>query len=263
MRSLAVAPFGNLTGDSTQLYLAQGITDQLITGLTQIGALKVIRLRDETADLAVARERGIDIDAILAGSLQRVGQEVRITAQINSTTTGQAIWARSYTGQLRNILNLQDSVVRAVADTLRVSLSPRDSTRLGAAKRQINPDAYQAYLRGVYFLGKVSGRDFRKAIGYFQQAIDAEPLYPAAYVGPGNCYGELGYYDPRGAGGDLPQVAGGGAQGRLEIDSTSGKAHVCARARFKCSTLLGVRGSGPKLSAAARSPSWASGAGSG
>ena len=194
MRSLAVARFGNLTGDSTQLYLAQGITDQLITGLAQITSLKVIRLRDEMADLELARDRGVDIDVVLGGSLQRVGQEVRITAQINSATTGQAIWARSYTGQLRDILNLQDSVVRAVADTLQVSLSSRDSSRLGEAKRQINPEAYEAYVRGLHFLGKVSAADFRKAIGYFQQAIDAEPFYAAAYVGLANCYSELGYY---------------------------------------------------------------------
>ena len=82
MRSLAVAPFGNLTGDSTQLYLAQGITDQVVTGLAQIGDLKVIRLRNESADLEVARDRGIDIDVVLGGSLQRVGEDVRITAQI-------------------------------------------------------------------------------------------------------------------------------------------------------------------------------------
>ena len=225
IRSLAVAPFGNLTGDSTQLYLAQGITDQLITGLAQIGAIKVIRLRDESADLEMARDHGIDIDAILAGSLQRVGQEVRITAQINSATTGQAIWARSYAGQLRDILNLQDSVVRAVADTLRVSLSSRDSTRLGAAKRQINPEAYEAYVRGVHFLGKVSGTDFRKAIGYFQQAIDAEPFYPDAYVGLANCYGELGYYALGTPDETFPKsrVA---ALKALEMDSTSGRAYA-------------------------------------
>jgi serine/threonine-protein kinase len=224
IRSLAVTPFGNLTGDPTQLYLAQGITDQLITGLAQVGALKVIRLRNEDADLEMARDRGIEIDVILAGSLQRVGQEVRITAQINSATTGLAIWARSYTGELRNILNLQDSVVRAVADTLRVSLSPRDSTRLGAPKRQINPEAYEAYVRGVYFLGKVNGRDFRKAIGFFQQAIDAEPFYPAAYVGLAQCYSELGYYT-LGTPEETFTKAEVAARKALELDSTFGQAY--------------------------------------
>jgi eukaryotic-like serine/threonine-protein kinase len=223
-RSLAIAPFGNLTGDATQVYLAQGITDQLITGLAQITALKVIRLRDERADLELARDRGIDIDAVLGGSLQRVGEEVRITAQINSASTGQAIWARSYTGHFRNILNLQDSVLRAVADTLRVTLSPRNSTRLDGSKRQINPTAYEAYLRGVYFVGKVSGADFRKAIGYFQQAIDAEPLYAAAYVGLSRCYSELGYY-ALGTPEETFPKSRAAALKALEIDSTSGMAY--------------------------------------
>ncbi len=224
IRSLAVAPFVNLTGDSTQLYLTQGITDQVITGLAQIGALKVIRLRDERADLELARDRGIDIDAVLAGSLQRVGQEVRIAAQINSATTGQAIWARSYAGQLLDILNLQDSVVRAVADTLRVSMSSRDSARLGAAKRPINPEAYEAYVRGVYFRGKVSGADFRRAIGYFQQAIDAEPFYAAAYAGLANCYAELGYYTLGTPEETFPKARAAALQA-LEIDSASAVAY--------------------------------------
>jgi eukaryotic-like serine/threonine-protein kinase len=223
-RSLAIAPFGNLTGDASQVYLAQGITDQLITGLAQITALKVIRLRDETADLELARDRGIDIDVVLGGSLQRVGQQVRITAQMNSATTGQAIWARSYTGHLKDILNLQDSVVRAVADTLQISLSSRDSTRLGAAKRQINPEAYEAYVRGLHFLGKVSAADFRRAIGYFQQAIDVDPFYPAAYVGLANCYSELGYYALGTPEETFPksQMA---ARKALEMDSTLGIAY--------------------------------------
>ena len=224
-RSLAIAPFGNLTGDPAQVYLAQGITDQVISGLAQITALKVIRLRDEMADLELARNRGVDIDVVLGGSLQRVGQEVRITAQINSASTGQAIWARSYTGQLRDILNLQDSVVRAVADTLQVSLSARDSTRLGAVKRQINPEAYEAYVRGLHFLGKVSAADFHRAIGYFQQAIDAEPFYAAAYAGLSECYGELGYY-ALGTPQETFTKSRSAALKALEIDSTYGPAYA-------------------------------------
>ncbi len=232
IQSLAVAPFVNLTGDSTQLFLTQGITDQLITGLAQIGALKVIRLRDQTADLELARERGVDIDAVLGGSLQRVGQEVRITAQINSAATGQAIWAGSYTGQLPDILKLQDSVVRAVADTLRVSLSSGDSTRLAAARRQVDPEAYEAYVRGVYFLGKVTGADFRRAIGYFQQAIDVEPFYAAAYVGISDCYSELGYYALGSPEETFPK-AQAAALKALEIDSTSAAAYASlARVQF-------------------------------
>ena len=225
IRSLAVTPFGNLTGDSTQVYLAQGITDQLITGLAQIGALKVIRLRDGGEALDLARQRGVNIDVVLAGSLQRVGGQVRITAEINSATTGQAVWARSYTGRLQDILELQDSVVRAVADTLRVSLSSGDSTRLITTRRQVNPDAYEAYVRGMYFLGKVNQANFQKAIGYFQQAIDAEPFYAAAYAGMAECYAELGYYALGKPQETFPK-ARSAALKALELDSASGQAYA-------------------------------------
>ena len=165
IRSLAVAPLENLTGDSTQTYLAQGVTDQLIANLTQIASLAVIKLpprRGDRAPVDVARERGVDIDAVLAGSFQRAGDEVRITAQITLAGTERAIWARSYTGQLRDMLNLQDSVVRAVADTIRVSLTPRDSSRLSAAKKQIDPAAYEAYVRGASYTAGRTGRTFER-----------------------------------------------------------------------------------------------------
>jgi TolB-like protein len=231
IRSLAVAPFVNLTGDSSQLFLTQGITDQLITGLAQIGNLKVIRLRDQTADLMLAHERGIDIEVVLGGSLQRAGQEVRITARSTPRPPVDHLGS-SYTGQLPDILNLQDSVVRAVADTLRVSLSSRDSTRLSTARRQLDPAAYEAYVRGVYFLEKVTGADFRKAIGYFQQAIDAEPFYAAAYNGISICYSELGYYALGSPEETFPR-AQAAALKALEIDSTSAAAYASlARVQF-------------------------------
>jgi serine/threonine-protein kinase len=197
IRSLAVAPLENLTGDSTQAFLAQGVTDQLIANLTQIASLTVIKLLPRHGDQApadLAREHGISFDAILAGSLQRAGDEVRITAQITNARTSQAIWARSYSGLLRDILILQDSVVRSVADTIQVSLTPRDSSRLSATHKQIHPAAYEDYLRGVASAERVTGADFRKAIGYFREAIDREPSYAMAYAGLANCYSELGYY---------------------------------------------------------------------
>ena len=150
---------------------------------------------------------------MLAGSFQRAGDEVRITAQMTLASTERAIWARSYTGQLRDILNLQDSVVRAVADTIRVSLTPRDSSRLSAAKKQIDPAAYEAYLRGVSSYGRSTGAEFRKAIGFFREAIRLEPTYALAYIGLSSCYTELGYFALEESGGDLPEGALGGRKG--------------------------------------------------
>jgi len=228
IRSLAVAPLENLTGDSTQTYLARGVTDQLIANLAQIASLTVIKLpprRGDRAPADIARERGVDIDAVLAGSFQRAGDEVRITAQITLATTERAIWARSYTGRLRNILNLQDSVVRAVADTIRVSLTPRDSSRLRATKKQVDPAAYEAYLRGVSSYGRSTGAEFRKAIGYFRQAIRLEPTYALAYIGLSSSYTDLGYYALEGPEETFPK-ARSAAEKALELDPALGQAYA-------------------------------------
>ena len=228
IRSLAVAPLENLTGDSAQTYLAQGVTDQLIVNLAQITSLTVIKLpprRGDRAPADIARERGIDIDAVLAGSFQRAGDEVRITAQITLASTERAIWARSYTGQLRNILSLQDSVVRAVADTIRVSLTPGDSSRLSAAKKPIDPAAYEAYLRGVSSYGRATGADFRKAIGFFREAIRLEPTYALAYTGLASSYTELGYFALEDPEATFPK-ARSAAEKALELDPALGQAYA-------------------------------------
>jgi TolB-like protein len=225
IRMLAVSQFVNLTGDSAQIFLAQGITDQLIAGLTQIGSLRVITLHDGAAALDKARGRGIDVDVVLNGSLQRAGQVVRITAQLNSARTGEALWARSFTGELLNILNLQDSVMRAVADTLRVALSSADRSRLNAVKRQIDPQAYEAFVRGDYFLGKVSEANFRKAIGLFQQAIDHEPFYADAYARLAYAYSELAYYTIEPPDNVYPKVRSAALKA-IQIDSANDRAYA-------------------------------------
>ncbi len=228
IRSLGVAPLENLTGDSTQTYLAQGVTDQLIANLAQIASLTVIKLpqrRGDRAPVDIARERGVDIDAVLAGSFQRAGDEVRITAQITLAGTERAIWARSYTGQLGDMLNLQDSVVRAVADTIRVSLTPRDSSRLSAAKKQIDPAAYEAYVRGASSYGRATGAGFRKAIGFFREAIRLEPTYALAYSGLSSCYAELGYFALERPGETFPK-ARSAAEKALELDPALGQAYA-------------------------------------
>jgi serine/threonine-protein kinase len=194
IRSLAVAPLSNLTGDSSQVYLAVGITDQLVTTLAQIGSLRVVALKGPQAEVSaevLAREH--QIDALLNGALQRSGEKVRITVQLTEARTGRSVWARSYDGEMRGILGLQDQVARGVVERIRVE--PRSEPSGSMTRRQeVNPAAYEAYVRGMYFLGKVTEADFRKGIGYFTKAIDLEPTYAAAYYGLSECYGELGYY---------------------------------------------------------------------
>jgi TolB-like protein/Flp pilus assembly protein TadD/tRNA A-37 threonylcarbamoyl transferase component Bud32 len=226
IRSLAVAPLLNLTGDSAQVYLAQGITDQLVTTLAQIGALRVVGLRGSGAGMSPEDlARALEVDAVLGGSLQRAGETVRIRVQLSSAASGRALWAHSYDGELRTILGLQDEVARSVADRIRVSMTPEERSRLSAARPSISPAAYQAYVRGWHFLERVSEANFRRAIGYFQQAIEADPAYAAAYVGLALSYDELGYYALAPATEAYPQ-ARAAARKALELDSTLGEAHA-------------------------------------
>jgi TolB-like protein/tetratricopeptide (TPR) repeat protein len=226
IRSLAVAPLLNLTGDSAQVYLAQGITDQLVTTLAQIGALRVVGLKGYGAGMSPQDlARALEVDAVLGGSLQRAGETVRIRVQLSSAASGRALWAHSYDGELRTILGLQDEVARSVAGRIRVSMTPEERSRLSAARPAISPAAYQAYVRGWHFLERGSEPNFRRAIGYFQQAITAEPAYAAAYVGLALSYNELGYFALASATEAYPRGRAA-ARKALELDSTLGEAHA-------------------------------------
>jgi len=191
--SLAVLPFSNLTGDTAQVYLAQGLTDQLVTSLAQLSALRVINLKD-TKDVTGQLVKKLGLDAVLAGSFQRAGNAVHITVQLNSATTNQALWAHGYDGELSGILDLQAEVARWVASEIGASMTPQERAQLSAERPAVSSLAYEAYVRASYFQQKVTRADLDKAIGYFQQAIDADPAYAAAWAGLANCYNFLGYY---------------------------------------------------------------------
>jgi TolB-like protein/Flp pilus assembly protein TadD len=225
IQSLAVEPFENLTGDSGQIYLAKGITDQLETELAQIGSLRVISL-DEAAGTTAAKEaaRRLGLEAVLSGSLQRAGSNVRITARLQSTGTGQALWARSFDGDLATILQLQADVARAVAERIRVSLTPGERSRIARSRPQVTPAAYEAYVRGAYFLDKATQASFQTAIGHFAKAIDADPTFAAAYAGMAECYASLGYFGALAPEIAFPQ-ARAAASKALALDSTLANAH--------------------------------------
>jgi Serine/threonine protein kinase len=225
IRSLAVAPLVNLTGDSSQLYLADGVTEELIAALTQISALRVISLRERRQDQTIADlAKGTGADAILGGALQRTGDALRITTTLSSVVTGQSLWAAKQDGDVRGILALKDRVVRSVADRIRVSLAPQERARLDASRQPVNPAAYEAYARGQYFKGRDTEVDFRKAIGHFRRAIELDPAYAPAYDGLASCYLVLAYYalEPPAKAYGLTRAY---AMKALEFDSSLGHAH--------------------------------------
>jgi len=192
IRSLAVLPLQNLSGDESQEYLADGMTDALTTNLANISSLRVISVTSamhykgsHQALPEIARE--LNVDAVVEGSVVRFGNRVRIDAQLIQAVPERHLWANAYERDLGNVLMLQSELAWAIAGQVQAKVSPRERTLL-ASTRPVNPQAYEAYLKGQYFLNKWSTDGFEKAKDYFQQAINVDPIYAPGYAGMGKYY---------------------------------------------------------------------------
>jgi TolB-like protein/DNA-binding winged helix-turn-helix (wHTH) protein/Tfp pilus assembly protein PilF len=199
IRSLAVLPLENLSGDASQDYFTDGMTDALITDLGQISALRVISRTSAMAYKRVHKPlseiaRELNVEAVVEGTVLRSGERVRITAQLIQVPTEKHLWAQSYEGDLQDTLALQNSVARAIAEQIQVTLKPQEEAALEKSKK-VNPEAYEAYLKGRYFWNKRSGESLKKAIDYFEHAIDTDPYYAKAYSGLADSYALLGDWE--------------------------------------------------------------------
>jgi TolB-like protein/DNA-binding winged helix-turn-helix (wHTH) protein/Tfp pilus assembly protein PilF len=230
IRSLAVLPLENLSGDASQNYFADGMTDELITDLAQISALKVIS-RTSVMVYKGARKplpqiaRELNVDAVVEGTVLRSGDQVRITAQLIEAATDKHLWSQSYEGELRDTLALQNRVASAIADQIRINLTPREQAALKSAKA-VNPEAYQSYLKGRYFWNKRTAEGLKAALAYFKQAIEEDPNYARAYSGLADTYALLGdwQYAVMTSKEAFPH-AKAAAIHALELDNTLGEAH--------------------------------------
>jgi TolB-like protein/Tfp pilus assembly protein PilF/predicted Ser/Thr protein kinase len=229
IESLAVLPLKNLSGDPAQEYFADGMTEELTTDLSKIGAVRVIsrtsamRYKDANKSLPeIARE--LNVDAVVEGSVERSGDRVRITAQLIHAPTDTHLWADSYERDLRNIPSLQDEVARDIASQIKVTLTPQEQAQLSSS-RPIEPEAYENYLKGRYYYSKLSTEGFHEALKYFQQAVQLDPKSALAYVGEADCYKELGIWGalpPR----ESSSKAKAAVHKALEIDNNLGEAHA-------------------------------------
>jgi TolB-like protein/DNA-binding winged helix-turn-helix (wHTH) protein len=195
IQSIAVLPLENLSHDPEQEYFADGMTDELITNLGKVSALRVIsrqsimRYKGSKKPLPeIARE--LNVDAIVEGTVRRSGGRVRVTANLVQARTDRHLWAETYERDLGDVLTLQSAVAQAVAREIKVAISPAESSRL-AAVRSVKPEAYELYLKGRYHYYKWTPDGFRKAIEYFQKAIEADPDWAPAYAGLATTYGWL------------------------------------------------------------------------
>jgi len=186
INSLAVLPLKNLSGDSSQDYFADGMTDTLIAGLSKVGALTVISrtsvmpYKDSQKSLReIARE--LNVDAVVEGSVQRFGDRVRVIVQLIDPASERQLWNHTYDQELRDVLSLQNEVAQSVTQAVRIKLSPQDQVRLTHA-RPVDPAAYDYFLRGRYYLGRQTKADNQTAIENLERAIAADQNFAAAHA---------------------------------------------------------------------------------
>jgi TolB-like protein/DNA-binding winged helix-turn-helix (wHTH) protein/Tfp pilus assembly protein PilF len=231
IRSLVVLPLEDLSGDPSQEYFSDGMTDELITELGQVGKLRVISRTSAMTYKGVRRPlpeiaRELNVDAVVEGTVLRLGSQVRITAQLIRASSDKHLWAQSYEVELRNILTVQKEVARSIAEQIRLELNPHEQRRLDQPQA-VNGEAYESYLKGRFFWNKRTGEGLKKAIDYFSQAIQNDPNYAPAYAGLADSYAlagdwKYGVLAPREA---YPK-AKAAAKKAIALDSTLGEAHI-------------------------------------
>lgn len=231
IRALAVLPLENLSSDSEQEYFADGMTEAIITDLAKIIPLRVISrtsimrykgTRKTTAEIA----KELNVDGVVEGTVLRIGERVRITAQLIHAPSDSHIWAESYEHECRDVLGLQREVAQAIAAEICGKVAPRERPRL-KCQPTIAPEVHDAYLKGRYLWNKRTPEALYKALDYFQQAVKIDPGYALAYTGIADVYLVLGgvilgVIPP----GDGMPKAREAAKKALEIDESLGEAHA-------------------------------------
>lgn len=192
IESLAVLPLANLSDDPGQDFFADGMTEDLITDLGKIGALRVISRTSvvqykgtKKALPEIARE--LNVDALVEGTVTRSGNHLRITASLLQASPEKHLWAESYESEAGDILTLQGQVAQAIAHQIQVKLTPEEQRLLGDT-RPVVPQAHDDYLMGRYLCGKDTREPLEKGIRYFELAVKEAPSDPLGYAGLANCY---------------------------------------------------------------------------
>ena len=228
-KSIAVLPFENLSSDPDNAYFTEGIQDEILARLAKIADLKVIsrastqRYKSSPDDLPQIAKR-LGVSNILEGSVQKTADRVRVNVQLINAASDAHLWGETYDRNLTDVFAAESDIARAIADTLRAKLTGSEQNALTARPTE-NPEAHQLYLRGRYFWNKRTGADFKKAIGYFNQAIEKDPNYALAYAGLADAYVLLSAYAEASPKDSLPQAKAAAAKA-LELDSTLGEAHA-------------------------------------
>lgn len=228
---IAVLPFRNVSGDAGQEYLAEGLTDALISDLARIRALRVtsrtsaMSFKGSTKRLPeVAGELGVG--AVVEGSVLRSGERIRVTAQLVDASADRPLWAESYERDMGDILTLQRDVARSIALGVQVTVTPQEERRLRSAP-SVDPKAYEAYLRGVFFWERMTSSGFERSIASLQEAISIDPTYAPAWAALAETYwimGSSGYEERRPS--EIAPRAREAASKAMELDPSLAGPHA-------------------------------------
>jgi adenylate cyclase len=231
IRSLAVLPLDNFSGDPNQEYFADGMTDELTTELASISALRIIS-RSSVMQFKGARRpsapeiaKALNVDAVVEGSVLRAGDRVRITAQLIDAPADKHLWAKSFERTSRDVLALQDGLAAAIAHEINVQLTPQEQARF-ATVRRVNPEAHEAYLKGRYFLSSPSDENIKKALGQFEHAIKVDPNFALAFAGLSDAYYWTSFSEELLAPTEAMPKAKATAEKALQLDDALAEAHA-------------------------------------
>ncbi len=229
IESIAVLPFENQNRDPNTDYLSDGVTESIINSLTQLPNLRVIARSSvfrykgkETDPFAIGKELGVR--AVLVGRMMQRGDSVTISTELVDVRDNKQLWGEQYERKASDLMSLQRDIAGQIANNLRLKISGEEHNRMMKHYTE-NPEAYQLYLKGRYYWNKRSDEGTKKAIEYFQQAIDKDPSYALAYVGLADSY-IVGTGRPTPNQREVDQKAKAAALKALEIDDTLGEAHA-------------------------------------
>lgn len=226
--SVVVLPFSNLSGDPSQEYFADAMTDEMTSDLAKIGALRVISRTSAmhykgTSKTVPEIARELNVDGVIEGSVLRTGGRARITVQLISAPFERHIWSESYERDLADILKLQSELSHTIAGQVRAAITPAEETHLHP--ESVNPAAYDDYLLGVYFSRKRTPPAIAKAIGYFRAAIQTDPKFASAYAGLAEAYLEREVWGGVGIGNSRAEVRAATLKA-LELDNSLAEGHA-------------------------------------
>jgi TolB-like protein/Tfp pilus assembly protein PilF len=228
-KSIAVLPFDNLSRDPDNAYFTEGVQDEILTRLAKVADLKVIS-RTSTQHFKSTPEnlpeiaKQLGVANILEGSVQRVGEQVRVNVQLINAMTDAHLWADTYDRKLTDIFTVESDIAKTVAETLQAKLTGSEQRSI-AKVPTTNPEAYELYLKGRFFWNKRNGEELHKAIEYFNQAVAKDPNYTLAYLGLADSYMLLSSYAAVAPAESLPQ-ARSALKKALALDDSLAEAHA-------------------------------------